>query len=87
MKSEQQIRSEIRAFVIENFLMGDTVAMLADHESFLENGTIDSTGVLEVIMFLESHFGLAIEDRELLPANIDSVNNQVKFVLGKLNAA
>lgn len=87
MKSEQQIRSEIRAFVIETFLMGDTAAMLADHESFLENGTIDSTGVLEVIMFLESQFGLVIEDRELLPENIDSVNNQVKFVLGKLNAA
>lgn len=86
MKTDDQIRAEIRQFVVESFLMGDTSAMLADHESFLENGTIDSTGVLEVVMFLETNFGVKVEDRELLPENIDSVDNQVKFVLRKLNA-
>ena len=87
MKNESQIRADIRDFVLDNFLMGDASLMLKDHESFLETGTIDSTGVLEVVMFLESHFGITVEDRELLPQNIDSVDNQVKFVLGKLNAA
>jgi acyl carrier protein len=87
MKTEDQIRTEIRQYVVENFLMGDASAMLADNESFLENGTIDSTGVLEVVMFLESNFNFKIEDRELLPENIDSVNNQVKFVQRKLNVA
>lgn len=88
MKSEAQIRTEIRQFVVENFLMGDSSAMVRDHESFLENGTIDSTGVLEMVMFIESNFGIRIEDRELLPDNIDSVDNQVKFVMRKtLNAS
>jgi acyl carrier protein len=87
MKTDEQVRAEIRNFVVENFLMGDATAMPGDRESFLENGTIDSTGVLEVVTFLEANFGLKVEDRELLPENIDSVNNQVKFVLRKLNAA
>ncbi len=87
MKTETQIRAEIRAFVIDNFLMGDATDMLDDQGSFLKNGIIDSTGVLEVVMFLESNFDLKVEDRELLPENIDSVDNQVAFVLGKLNAA
>lgn len=87
MKTESQVRAEIRQYLLENFFMGDTAAMLSDDESFLENGTIDSTGALEVVMFLESNFGLKVEDREMLPENIDSVNNQVKFVLRKLDAA
>ena len=86
MKTEAHIRREIREFVVENFLMGDASAMLEDHESFLESGTIDSTGVLEVVMFLEANFGIQIEDVELLPENIDSVDSQVKFVLRKLQA-
>jgi acyl carrier protein len=83
MKNESQIRDEIRQFVVENFLMGDASSMLADHESFLESGTIDSTGVLEVVMFLESNFDLQVSDVELLPENIDSIDNQVRFVLKK----
>jgi acyl carrier protein len=83
MKHEDQIRAEIRQFVVENFLMGDASAMLEDHESFLESGTIDSTGVLEVVMFLESNFGFEVSDVELLPENIDSIDNQVRFVLRK----
>lgn len=87
MKDESQIRTEIRRFVVENFLMGDASSMLEDHESFLESGTIDSTGVLEVVMFLESNFGFEVSDVELLPENIDSVDNQVKFVLRKQQSA
>jgi acyl carrier protein len=86
MKTESQIRTEIREFVVENFLMGDATSMLEDHESFLESGTIDSTGVLEVVMFLESTYGFEVSDLELLPENIDSVDNQVKFVLKKQRA-
>jgi acyl carrier protein len=87
MKTESQIRREIRQFVVENFLMGDASSMLNDGESFLETGTIDSTGVLEVVTFLEANFSFKVEDRELLPENIDSVDNQVKYVLRKQNAA
>jgi acyl carrier protein len=87
MKTESQIRIEIRQFVVDNFLMGDATSMLADHESFLESGTIDSTGVLEVVMFLESTFGFEVNDVELLPENIDSIDNQVQFVLRKQGTA
>ena len=54
-----------------------------DGESFLETGTIDSTGVLEVVMFLEQRFELKVEDRELIPENLDSVDNLVRFVIRK----
>jgi acyl carrier protein len=67
--------------------MGDASSMLKDGESFLETGTIDSTGVLEVVTFLEANFGLKVEDREFVPENLDSVDNQVKFVLRKQDAA
>jgi len=87
MKDESQVRTDIRHFVVENFLMGDASSMLKDGESFLETGTIDSTGVLEVVTFLESDFDFKVEDRELLPENLDSVDNLVKFVLRKQNVA
>lgn len=82
--TDPEIRAAVRQFVIDTFLLGDASHMHSDDESFLETGTIDSTGVLEVILFLETRFGIKIEDRELIPANIDSVDNQVRFVLAKL---
>lgn len=87
MKPDDKIRRDIREFIVNNYLMGDIAMLPADNASYLENGTIDSTGILELIMFLESHFGIRIEDRELLPENLDSLNNQVNFVLRKLSAA
>jgi acyl carrier protein len=87
MHDETSIRTAIRRFIIETFLLGDAAAMPSDGESFLENGTIDSTGILEVILFFEEHFGVKAQDRELLPENFDSVDNQTRFILKKLNAA
>ena len=87
MKNEHQLRSEIRQFVLDELLMGDTASMLDDGESFLETGTIDSIGVLDIIMFLEHNFQLKIQDRELVPANLDSVNRLVQFVMRKTHAA
>lgn len=87
MTNEQQLRSEIRRFVQDELLMGDASAMLQDEESFLETGTIDSTGVLEVVTFLESSFGMKVHDRELLPENLDSVDRLVQFVMRKKHAA
>lgn len=82
-KNEQQLRSDVRQFVINELLMGDASAMLADGESFLETGTIDSTGVLEVVMFLEHSYEMKVDDRELVPENLDSVDNVVQFVMRK----
>lgn len=87
MKNERQLRSEIRQFVLDELLLGDTASMLDDGESFLETGTIDSSGVLEVVMFLEHNFQLKVQDRELVPENLDSVNRLVQFVMRKKHAA
>lgn len=87
MKNEHQLRSEIRQFVLDDLLMGDTASMLDDGESFLETGTIDSIGVLDIVMFLECNFQLKVQDRELVPENLDSVNRLVQFVMRKTHAA
>jgi acyl carrier protein len=75
---------EVREFVIKNYLMDDAGA-LRDDTSFLDSGIVDSTGMLELIMFLESRFGIKIEPEEMLPENLDSINRVVQF-LGKKGA-
>lgn len=78
------IAQEIRHFVVSNFLFGQDGESLADNQSFLENGVIDSTGVLELVGFLEQRFGLEVGDRELLPENLDSIANAARYVARKL---
>ena len=80
----ERIAQDIRAFVIANFLYGQDAASLTDDESFLENGIIDSTGVLELVAFLEQQFAMTVGDRELIPENLDSVQNATRFVARKL---
>jgi len=75
---------EIRGFVISNFLFGDAAA-LEDDKSFLDSGIVDSTGMLELIMFLESTYGISVAPEEMVPENLDSVNRLVEF-LGKKRA-
>jgi acyl carrier protein len=75
---------EVRDFVVSNFLFGEG-ATLQDDTSFLESGIIDSTGMLELIMFLENHCNLRIEPEEMVPENLDSVNRVVQFI-GKKQA-
>jgi len=74
--------NEIREFVINNFLFGDE-ASLQDDKSFLDSGIIDSTGMLELIMFLEQTYGIKIELEEMLPENLDSVNKVAAFLAKK----
>jgi acyl carrier protein len=70
---------EIRDFIITNFLFGDA-SSLQDDTSFLVSGVIDSTGILELIMFLEQTYGIKIEPEEMVPENFDSVNKVVQFL-------
>ena len=74
---------KLREFIKETFLFGEEITF-SDDDSFLEMGIIDSTGVLELVMFLESHFNITVNDNELVPENLDSTNNLVAFVNGKL---
>jgi len=76
---DASVQNEIRAFVIQNFMFGQG-AQLADDESFLEAGIIDSTGVLELVGFLETTYGIAVADEDLVPANLDSVVRVASFV-------
>ena len=74
------IRQGIRLHILQNFLFTDDPSALADDESFLERGFIDSTGVIEITHFLEDTFGVDVEDTEMLPENLDSIDNLVAFV-------
>jgi acyl carrier protein len=82
----ESIAPAVRAFVISNFLFGQESVTVANGDSFLEGGIIDSTGVLELVAFLEQQFSISIADTELVPANLDSVDNAAAFVARKLSA-
>ena len=74
---------KIRAFVVDNFLFGDG-SYLKDDTSFLEERIIDSTGILQIISFLEEEFAIIIDDDEILPENLDSLNSITIFLNKKL---
>ena len=76
------LQQQIRDFVTANFYVADPKA-LEDSTSLLDQGIIDSTGVLEVIMFIESTFGVTVEDSEMLPENLDSIERIAAFVARK----
>ena len=79
--------SEIKAFIVSNFLFGQESNGFADDQSFLETGVIDSTGLLELVSFVEEKYGIAVGDRELVPENLDSLRNISSFVARKLESA
>jgi acyl carrier protein len=76
------IKEQVRAFVTSNFYVADPTA-LKDEASLLDQGIIDSTGVLEVIFFIEETFGITVEDSEMLPDNLDSIERISNFVARK----
>jgi len=80
---QQTIERDIRQFVIANFLFGEDNGSLKADESFLETGIIDSTGVLELVAFLESTYGFRVRDNELTPDNLDSLDKVAAFVRQK----
>lgn len=81
----EDIKIKVRAFVVDNFLFGNANG-LADDTSFLEAGILDSTGVMEVVAFLEREFGIKIDDDELTPENLDSIDNIGAFIAQKQQA-
>ncbi len=81
------VTSEIRAFIVSNFLFGQEGSGIADDQSFLESGIIDSTGLLELVSFVEERYGISVGDRELVPENLDSLANIGRFVVRKQEAA
>jgi acyl carrier protein len=80
------VRDKIKSFIIDYFVK-DSGLVLDDDLSFLEKGIIDSTGVMELVSFLETTFDIRLEDEEIIPDNFDSVNRLVNFVQQKLNGS
>lgn len=70
----------IITFIKENFITGRSKKDIAPEDSLIDSGIIDSTGILEFVMFLEEKYSITIEDEELIPENLDSINNLVKFL-------
>ncbi|MCD4719350.1 MAG: acyl carrier protein [Desulfobacula sp.] len=81
-----KIKEKIKNFIIENFLFGEDND-LKDDTSFLEEGIIDSTGVLELIEYLEEEFNIEIDDEDMIPENLDSLNYLEQFISKLLKAS
>ena len=79
-----EIEQKIRQFIAENFMLRHDRAELSDTDSLLEAGLIDSTGVLELVGYLESEFQIAVADAEIIPENLDSIRTIIAYIGGKL---
>ncbi|MBX8825488.1 acyl carrier protein [Ochrobactrum sp. SFR4] len=77
------IKDRLRAFIIENFLFGDTDYALEDDASLIDNDVMDSTGVLELIAFIDEAFGIKMADADIVPANLDSLSKITTYVAAR----
>jgi acyl carrier protein len=83
--TSDQIEQQIREFLAGNFIFDPSVEVGID-DSFMETGIVDSTGVLELITWVEENFGVQVEDAEVLPENFDSIRNLTNYTLRKTGA-
>ena len=82
--NDNSILGRVRAFIEENFLFREDISGLADTDSLLENGVMDSTGILELVAFLEGEFAIQMSDAEIVPDNLDSIASIAAFLDRKL---
>ncbi len=78
-------RGDIKNFIIDSFMFGQKDQTFSDTDSFMEKGIIDSTGILELTSFIEEKYDFAIEDDEMTPENLDSIDSLVEFISKKLS--
>lgn len=83
----QDLKNQVRTFLLENFLMGETEQDIQDDTSFMNSHILDSTGFIELIGYLEEQFGIQVEDDEMVPENLDSLRNIEHFIQGKRASA
>ena len=79
----QTIEQAIRAYIAKNILFSDNGYPYADDVSFLEEGIVDSMGIMELVMFVGETFGITVEDEELVPDNFDSVSRVAAYIRRK----
>ncbi|EJN02157.1 acyl carrier protein [Phyllobacterium sp. YR531] len=77
------LKTQIRTFIVENYLFGDASHPLDDKTSLIETDIIDSTGVLELVTYLEDTFEISVQDSEIVPANLDSIASIASYVASK----
>jgi acyl carrier protein len=77
------LETTIRKFILENYLFTDDDSLLKNDVSLIETGIIDSTGILELISFIQKTFDIKVEDEEMIPENLDSVDSVVAYVRRK----
>jgi len=82
---EQDIKQQITDFIVNNFLFDNSQVNLNEKQSLLETGVIDSTGVLELIAFIEETYGIKIDDEEIIPENLDTILDITYFIKQKLS--
>ena len=86
MRGESRMKKQIRKYLFENFIYNKPDDWLKNDDSFLDNGIIDSTGVLELVTFVEEVFQIQVEDEDIVPDNFDSVNNLYSYINNKKEA-
>ncbi|HMB10221.1 acyl carrier protein [Saliniramus sp.] len=74
------IETDLRNFITENFLFGDDSRAIAGSDSLIQNDLMDSTGILELVAFLEDHFGISVADEDIMPENLDSIDRITAYV-------
>lgn len=84
---QDNIKAKVRAYIVDNFIMGGSADHLKDADSFMEAHVVDSTGFLELVTFIEETYGFAVGDDEMVPENLDSLDNIDAYVLRKLMPA
>jgi acyl carrier protein len=80
---EKRIDQTVHDFIVEHFLYGDRSAPLGPEDSFLDKGIIDSTGVLELVAYLQKEFSIEVHDAEIIPGNLDSISKLTQYILKK----
>ncbi|GFO56896.1 acyl carrier protein [Geomonas sp. Red276] len=80
------LKEEIRRYVVENFLFGED-AGLKDDSSFIREGIVDSTGIMQLVSFIQEQYRISVEDEELTPENLDSIRRVTTFVEDKLRSS
>jgi acyl carrier protein len=81
------LRERIQKFILENYLFTSDTSALALDDSLLGRGIVDSTGMLEIIMFIEEHLGVTVKDEDMIPENLDSVSRIAAFVESRRKVA
>ena len=80
------IKTQVRSYIVDNFIMNPDAASFADGDSFLDKHLVDSTGFLELVTFVEETWNLVVEDEEMVPENLDSLDHIDAYVRRKRSA-